>query len=118
MVDPLTTISLFTESKIPVILMVSPAALPKVVLPFTTKELFIVVVPVAAPKFNSVAAPKALTVVAPELNTLNDADCVVTLVVNLGLVPNTATPVPVSSVRIPLNCDEDVFANTERLFAT
>ena len=70
----------------------------------TVKELFIVVVPVPAPKFNVVAAPKALIVVADVLNTAKELLPVVMLVVNCGLAAKTKPPpVPVLSEITPLN---------------
>ncbi len=45
-----------------------------------------------------VAAPKALTVLAVVLSRSKLAEPVRILVVNVGLVPNTTTPVPVSLV--------------------
>ena len=62
-----------------------------------------------------VDAPKALTVVAVVLKTLKEVEPVTTLVVKLGEVLKTATPVPVSSlsefskaaeVPVELSCDE------------
>ena len=71
-------------------------------------------VPVVAPIFRVVAAPNALIVVALVLNTSNEASDVRTLVVNVGDVPNTATPVPVSSDRESIrNCDVPVVAILE-----
>jgi chaperonin GroEL len=52
----------------------------------------------AAPMLIAVAAPKALTVVAFVFNSANVPEPVVSDVVMFGDVPNTATPVPVSSV--------------------
>ena len=40
------------------------------------------------------------------MNTSNDEEPVVTLVVNAGLVPNTTTPEPVSSDRDVASCEE------------
>lgn len=60
--------------------------------------LFTVNVPVAAPTFSVVAAPPKFSVVAPVFTRANVVDAVVRLVVIAGDVPNTATPVPVSSV--------------------
>ena len=66
-------------------------------------------VPDVAPIFKVVAAPNALRVVATVLNTSNEAEFVRTLVVNVGDVPNTATPVPVSSDKeSERNCDVPV----------
>jgi len=71
-------------------------------------------VPVVAPTLRVVAAPNALIVVAVVLNTSNEASPVRTLVVNVGDVPNTATPVPVSSDRESIkNCDVPVVATLE-----
>lgn len=77
----------------------------------SAKSFLTVVVPVVAPRLNVVAAPKAFTVVAVVLNTSNEVLPVVTLVVNDGLVPNTSTPVPVSSLTTPASSDDVVAAN-------
>ena len=61
--------------------------------------LFMVVVPVAAPRLRLVAAPAKLTVVAVVLTRAKVVEGVVMLVVMVGEVPKTATPVPVSSDR-------------------
>lgn len=53
--------------------------------------------PVAAPMDIFVAAPNAFIVVAFVLNTAKVASLVTTLVVNVGVVPNTKEPDPVSS---------------------
>jgi hypothetical protein len=71
-----------------------------------TVVLFIVAVPVAAPIFKVVAAPKALIVVAVVFKRSNDVDPATREVVIVGLVPNTATPVPVSSERVSLSAVE------------
>ena len=71
-------------------------------------------VPVVAPILSVDAAPNALSVVAVVLNTSNETESVRTLVVNVGDVPNTATPVPVSSDRESIrNCEVPVVAMFE-----
>ena len=107
--------SALTKSTVPFRLMVSPTTSPKFVVPFTCSEFLTVVVPVVAPILTAVAAPKALIVVAVVLNTANVVLPVRTLVVNVGDVANTATPVPVSSLRTPRSCAELVDPNTDRL---
>jgi hypothetical protein len=62
-----------------------------------TVALLMVAVPVDAPIFKVVACPNAFTVVAVVFRRSNDADPATREVVIVGLVPNTATPVPVSS---------------------
>ena len=70
--------------------------------PFSvTVALRIVAVPVAAPIVSVVAAPNALTVVAVVLKISMLALPATTLVVIVGLVPNTRTPLPVSSLITP-----------------
>jgi hypothetical protein len=64
----------------------------------------IVAVPDVAPRFSEVADPAKFTVVAVVLTRSKVVEPVVRLVVIVGVaivgeVPNTATPVPVSSVR-------------------
>jgi len=66
----------------------------------------IVSVPDEAPILTAVAAPKALTVVAVVLNTASVELSVTTLVVNVGLVPKTTNPEPVSSERDVASCEE------------
>ena len=65
----------------------------------TVSAPFMVVVPPAAPTLRVVAAPAKLMVVAAVLSKSKLAEAVVRLVVIAGLVPKTATPVPVSSLR-------------------
>jgi len=74
--------------------------------PVTVKALLTVVVPVDAPTERVVAAPAKLTVVAVVLIRLNVVEPVVREVVISGDVPKTATPVPVSSVRVLRSADE------------
>jgi hypothetical protein len=69
--------------------------------------LFTVIVPVAAPMFSVVAAPPKFSVVAVVFTKANVVDGVVKLVVIAGDVPNTATPVPVSSVNAARKFAED-----------
>ena len=57
-----------------------------------------VAVPVLAPNEIVVAAPKAFIVVAFVLNTAKEESEVTTLVENVGVVPNTNAPEPVSSL--------------------
>lgn len=89
---------------------VTAPVLPKVVVGLRTEAL-----PEVAPRVMVVASPKALTVVAVVLKTLKEVEPVTTLVVKLGEVLKTATPVPVSSlselskaaeVAVVLSCDE------------
>ena len=77
--------------------------------PVTCKLLLTVVVPVAAPILNAVAALAKFTVVAVVLIKSKLVDPVVIDVVNAGLVPNTNTPVPVSS-EITVASSADVVA--------
>ena len=65
--------------------------------PVAVKALLTVVVPVPAPIERVVAAPAKLTVVAVVLTSEKVVEPVVIEVVMSGEVPNTATPVPVSS---------------------
>jgi len=59
-----------------------------------------------------VAAPYAVTVVAVVLNTDSVALSVTTLVENVGLVPKTSLPEPVSSEITPASCAEVVAAKS------
>ena len=69
-------------------------------------ELLIVAVAPEAPKFKVEAAPKALTVVAFVLKTSKLDEVVWTEVRKVGLLLNTAEPVPVSSVREAAKTEE------------
>lgn len=69
-------------------------------------ELPTVSVPELPPMLRVVAAPAKLTVVAVAFIKLKLEEPVVKLVVMSGLVPNTATPVPVSSVRVFARTDD------------
>ena len=84
---------------------------------FGRERILLLMVAVAplAPKLSVVAAPKALTVVALVLNTLKEESLVRTLVVNVGEVPNTATPVPVSSLRVLRREEEGAVVTTFEL---
>lgn len=73
------------------------AAVIVVALGRSNASLLIVTLPPVSPRLRVEAAPNALIVVAVVLNTSNEASAVTTLVVNVGVVPNTDTPVPVSS---------------------
>ena len=77
----------------------------------TSNALCIVVVPVAAPIATVVASPPILIVVAVVSNRPIVTLPAIMLVVIVGLVPNTATPVPVSSLNTPASCVEVVEAN-------
>lgn len=60
-----------------------------------------------APMLSVVVAPNAFTVVAVVLSRAKVVDAVVSDVVILGLVPNTSTPVPVSSVMAAARLADD-----------
>ena len=70
--------------------------------------LFMVVVPVAAPRLRVVAAPAKFTVVAVVLTRAKVVEGVVRLVVMAGEVPKTATPVPVSSLNEVRSWEEEM----------
>ena len=86
--------------------------------PSTFKLFCIVVVPLAAPIVKAVAALAKFTVVAVVSINPNVVLPVVILVVIAGLVPNTATPVPVSSLNTPANSAEVVAANWSKPSST
>ena len=75
----------------------------------------IVNVPVEAPIPSVVAAPAKLTVVAVALIKLKVVLPVVKLVVIAGLVPNTKTPLPVSSLITPASSADVVAENALNL---
>ena len=79
--------------------------------------LLMVAVPVTAPSASVVAAQPIFSVVAVVLRRLNEVEPVVIEVVNAGEVPNTATPVPVSSERSVESCADVVDERALRLFA-
>ena len=60
--------------------------------------LAMVAVPVVAPRLSAVAAPPMLRVVAVVLKASNDAESVMTEVLNVGEVAKTKFPVPVVPV--------------------
>jgi len=68
--------------------------------------LLTVNVPDVAPTLIAVAAPAKLTVVALALTRAKVDEPVVNDVVIFGLVPKTATPVPVASVRVLRRTDD------------
>ena len=81
-----------------------------------TVGLPIVSVPLIPPIANVVAAPAKLTVEAIPLIKLKVVLDVVKLVVISGLVPNTKTPLPVSSLITPASSADVVAENTLSLF--
>ena len=96
--------SLFTKLIRPLTLNVSLAAVLNSTSPATSKLCLILVVPdTELPKLMVVAAPKALIVVALVLNKANPLSCVVSPVTNAGRVLNTADPLPVGSLSVPLS---------------
>ena len=87
------------------VLVVAPVAKLYVLAPVDAVNILTVCAAVAVlPMLNIVPAPAKLTVVAVVLTKSKLVLAVVILVVIAGLVPNTATPVPVSSLRIVANC--------------
>jgi hypothetical protein len=84
--------------------------------PTTVPGRTVTVALVADPRVNAVAAPNAFTVVAVVLNKSKEVDPVVTLVVKFGDVPNTKTPVPVSSEITPASSLELVAEKNDNLF--
>ena len=113
-VSPRVILMSSTETVVALIVVVVPLTIK---LPLIVKSLLIVVVPEPAPMLTVVAAPNALTVVAVVFNNAKLVLGVVNDVVIAGLVPNTNTPVPVSSLITPANSAEVVEACTDNLLA-